>query len=1733
MPASVTLKALGLNTSPNQLEVPPGSLSEASNVVIRDNDVVSQRRGFAIYGENLGSSSDRASQLFSYQNRIIRYFGDTIEFDTGTQNTSGVEIFDAFDGSYSPAQEGLKTKSIESNGNLYFTSSNGILKISANDPSQFTSASVSDALTDAGIVTKAGGVKAVDLQASIIYAFGDQTGFLPADSTVAYRVLWLYNDANKNLIQGTPSQRAVVVNSLLTTTLQDYNFVLGALDNINQPGSLIDNGNYVATLGLPINASATDLYNAELLLASTLDDNLLYADQMSVAPLQISMGALVSGELVISFSSGDPSLYFIPGNNIELNGFTITDSTGHSDGSSTNGINGPQIAGSTFPTFTTTGDMTQGTPQITDVVCVADVSGSLAGTFWDISNANNIISYYVWYNVSGAGNDPSIAGKTGIRVNINTNDTANTVAANTTNSINSQFSIDFIAVNTGAPSAVIDITNTIDGSSLNADAGTSGFAVSTTQLGTAGNVLTSVADTSGVVNGSHITSGTSGIPSNTYVISTTFNTITLSNNVTNTASSVTLNFDAGLNINSSSVGTITATSATINDFTFESITSPIAPSNPATDAQLVGLQTYLSNIIISLQNLPSNVIPTPLLTEYISVLDVTNSVNVQLKITIPFNVTPYDFFQIYRSDIATATGTTPLSVLSPDDEDALVYEAFPTADQLASRSIIVDDITPDVFRGADLYTNEASGVGLAQAYDLPPFALDINRYKNVTFYANTKTLQRTLISLIGVVNMIRDYAIGFNEQSFGSASVSTIDDTITIPNHGFTATQSIEFHGVDLPSPLIESQTYYILNPTTNTFQVSLTKGGPPVDFTDSGSGSMTVYNQLPQIEITDGVTTNIYKFAVGFNEQTQVTTVAGSSLASSGTASYFFLNNANDATQYYIWYQIGTATDPLITGKTGIPVVALTADTADDIATKTNNTIATFIADFTTTISTNNVVITNTVAGATTHATAETSGFTITILTSGSGEDSATNTVLLANLVSVGQSVDETAQSLVRIINQNNNEIVNAYYLSSEGSVPGQIELESRNLSDQAFYLLANNTDTGQSFSPDISPTGFIISNTATNPTVVQTNIPHGMTNGDQVVIINSNSTPPINGLYNIKFIDSTHFSIPVVVTIAGNQGSWEKSTDVLFSDNEQKPNRIYYSVLQQPDAVPLVNFIDVGSQDQAIIRIMPLRDSLFVFKQDGLWRISGEIAPFTVQLFDSSCIVVAPDSVAVSNNMVFAWTTRGIVAVTEGGVNNISNNTINNIVKPLSSATFPAFPTATWGLGYESDNSYLVFTVVNPEDTAPQIAYRYDQITNTWTSYDKDYTCGVIHQFDDRMYAGAGDLNVIEQERKSFTRLDYADRELFLTLSPGQFFGQLMTFLTDVSPFNDGDVMVQTQYLTLYQFNQTLQKLDFDPALAGDYFMTIPANPGDNLRDDIIALAQKLDADPGTTFKDYFSGIDDQTGSIASISIANPTIITTFSPHNLQNNRIISISGSNSDPLVNDIYQVTVIDDFNFSIPVNVDLTVGTEGTFSTVSSDFRDIQACYNYLIANLNLDATVIFSNYQSSNGVTEQEAIIILVNTIKKQITVSLLLPFVQGPLSVFKAIDTSITYCPITFNDPLGLKQINEATMMFANKAFTNASLNFASDIIPSFFPVPFNGDGNGLFGYSGNGLGFGSNFMGGLSHGSPFRTIVPLLNQRCRYLIAQFQHGIAREMWQIYGLTLNGAIGQSTRTTR
>jgi hypothetical protein len=1557
MPTTVTLKAKGLVVSPNQLEVPEGSLTEASNVVIRRDNVIEPRRGFKLFGESLPSSSDRAKQLMVYKDRILRHYQSTLQFQDGTNN-SGLALFTDFSGIVTEVQEGLRIKSISSQGNFYFTTADGVKKISAG--------SAADLSDSSEYISNAGGVKAIDLNGYIKSYFAQSSGFLVPDSAVAYRVVWGIEDLNNNLVLGTPSSRLELYNSQNNTNIADFNRVLYALDSINDTGSLITDGNYTNTLKLPANATAEDVGLNLVALAAKIDADILYADNDGAptgAPLEIDTATILSGVCTLTFASGTATDYFEPGSNLRLTGFT------------------------------------PGTGTLDGAIVVATVGVSQ------------------------------------------------------------------ITFNTSATGAV-----TISGAAK-------------------------------------VTSGE-----------------------------------------------------------YENITAPSVPNLIPNHNDLQSQTDYISEIISLLQEESSFVIPTLLLNAFIIPLEITTSSAVELQILIPSDVNSNYFYQVYRSELVVATGVTVLDDLQPNDELKLVFEGYPTQQELTDRIVVLEDITPEEFRGANLYTNPATGEGILQANDIPPLCKDLNKFKGYTFFANTKTRHRENASLLGVSKLITDYNNSItpklviassdsrNIYSFIIGEQEVVDITTVAAASLVSSASPASYFFINSASDLEEYYVWYKLGSSLDPevankigIQVNVLSGDTNAQvatktrdalsqlsdkFTATAASNIVTvtnfsagYTTDPSAE-TSGFSFSITNQGTGekaARQQTQVTTIADT--AGSLAGDYWFINDTYLDTAYYVWYSVSNVgVDPAIAGKTGIEIDISTNDTAAVVAQKTKLVFDTDYSDvFITEINSNVLTIDNFRYGPTSNATAETSGFTISTILTGALD------VLLSNNISPAIAVDETARSLSNILNSNETEQVYAYYLSGPRDVPGKFLLEARELGNPEFYLQGNNSNTGSSFNPDFSPSVSISSISTGSPStmLVTTATAHGLINQQNVVISGSNSVPNIDGLYSITFVSTTSFRVNKTIVTAGTEGSLNAAINTNVSDNETKPNRLYYSKFQQTEAVPILNFLDVGSEDNEILRIFPLRDSLFVFKGEGLYRVSGESAPFSLGLFDSSCIVNAPDSVSVCNNLIYAWTTQGISTISESGVNVISRAIDTEILKlPL----FSGFSTSTWGIGYEQDQAYLVWTVKKLVDTVATICYRYCALTDSWTVFNKTDTCGLVNTADGKLYLGAGDISRIEQERKDFARTDYADREFTINLAEGNFFGTTMR-VDSVSGIAIGDVVAQEQELTIYEFNALLKKLDLDPGVSDtDYYTTLQAVGGDNLRSKLSDLATKLDLDTGVNSTDFFDSIDSKTGTISSISVAGPTVITTSAVHEISNGRYVIISGSDSSPTINDTWLTTVTGASTFTIPEEV-TSAGTTGTFITANSDSRDVAACYNVIITKLNADTSVTFSNYSEIDTVSTKEAIVLNVSSNTKQLTLNLDLDFVAGELTVYKAITSQITYSPNTMGDPVGLKHLREATLMFINKAFTSATLSFASDLLPAFVPIAFHGDGNGIFGM-GTGS-FGSGFFGGSSHSAPFRTYIPRNCQRCRYILARFSHGTAREAYGIYGLSITGEISQSSRAYR
>ena len=79
------------------------------------------------------------------------------------------------------------------------------------------------------------------------------------------------------------------------------------------------------------------------------------------------------------------------------------------------------------------------TSHITSVGCLADVSGSLNNKYLILRKVPDNTLFHLWFNVNGAGMDPSPINSTGIEISLNTNDSAQIVATAINITINTLF----------------------------------------------------------------------------------------------------------------------------------------------------------------------------------------------------------------------------------------------------------------------------------------------------------------------------------------------------------------------------------------------------------------------------------------------------------------------------------------------------------------------------------------------------------------------------------------------------------------------------------------------------------------------------------------------------------------------------------------------------------------------------------------------------------------------------------------------------------------------------------------------------------------------------------------------------------------------------------------------------------------------------------------------------------------------------------------------------------------------------------------------------------------------------------------------------------------------------------------------------------------------------------------------------------------------------------------------
>ncbi len=201
---SLILKIRGLYTNFNEFSsAPEGSLTVANNIEIFKDNIAEPRRGFERLASGYASISDRTDKTFFYQDKEISHKGTLGSANKLAYFSGGT--WTELSGTYS-ARSGYKMRSCQANQNLYLATSSGVQKMAAYNSTPVIS----------------GAYKALDVKATTT----GSSGFLADQMRVVYRVVWGYEDANKNTILGAPSQREDISNNAGGAATRDVSLTI-------------------------------------------------------------------------------------------------------------------------------------------------------------------------------------------------------------------------------------------------------------------------------------------------------------------------------------------------------------------------------------------------------------------------------------------------------------------------------------------------------------------------------------------------------------------------------------------------------------------------------------------------------------------------------------------------------------------------------------------------------------------------------------------------------------------------------------------------------------------------------------------------------------------------------------------------------------------------------------------------------------------------------------------------------------------------------------------------------------------------------------------------------------------------------------------------------------------------------------------------------------------------------------------------------------------------------------------------------------------------------------------------------------------------------------------------------------------------------------------------------------------------------------------------------------------
>ena len=263
--------------------------------------------------------------------------------------------------------------------------------------------------------------------------------------------------------------------------------------------------------------------------------------------------------------------------------------------------------------------------------------------------------------------------------------------------------------------------------------------------------------------------------------------------------------------------------------------------------------------------------------------------------------------------------------------------------------------------------------------------------------------------------------------------------------------------------------------------------------------------------------------------------------------------------------------------------------------------------------------------------------------------------------------------------------------------------------------------------------------------------------------------------------------------------------------SSNDNFPNGLSWSKPFQPESVPLPNQVQVGTKSAAILRIVPLKDSLIIFKEDGIFRLTGFYPSFDIELLDSSARLNGSETPAILNNQIYCLTDQGVTVVADSV--KIISRPIEGSILSLVTGALALTKQVAVGCAYEVERRYYLWLPTLATDTYPTQAFVYNVFTQAWTRHTKAATAAASTTTE--LYLGDPTSNFLLKDRRSGNNTDYGDYKQTTTVSSVS--GNTLT-LSSVSGLAVGDVIYQSA--TVYSAIDSIDSINST--------VTVITNPG-----------------------------------------------------------------------------------------------------------------------------------------------------------------------------------------------------------------------------------------------------------------------------------------------------------------